>query len=916
MAGYLLQLIGLREMHSSVALVQLAGTLLMAGMRVWVRRRLEERPITVPIFTGHEYDRLSLRIARCKEWVVRTGFEHKSMDIESPDQEKVAERVIKLRCDLASLSVSALPVWPQDISAVSAAVTKTITKTLQILDPLVDTSELSFDLAIDFILKRRQRTIPLLLSNRIDNAPRMPKMSIQLELDIDEPDLSQRISAILSLWLYHSEKQKLKQKEREQTEHQSAGDEGDRFFCVGKATPESYLLCLKWIIRDYKLWRSIAPPEGGRPTDPPWFDLKKLPRSATVNCTGNAHLDLVDMTRIDTISKKGDISNCIAYQYPNQRTKSQILGQHLFAIFMYSVAKVLGGIRGTTMLRKEASNESRPIIENSVLEEIADCFVKNELGTKEEAYTCIIPSLAAENKLPNLLSNSDERLDEPTCGLDNLLEVYPNNKDILYGLLGLALKKRDENVVKTLLAFQTKNDINPTVLQMAAWDGKVDIVEVVLGLPWADERLKGPRVSPASEISSQQTSESRKELGGREGKELEFQVANKNKALNLAAEAGHSKVVQLLLENGASVSAGDGNGNSALHLAARNGRYETVLVLLNRGAEVSAMGTIEGNTPLHLAARNGQAKVIELLLLHSADVAAINRYAQTPLHLAAESGSKEAVALLLEARADVSAHDNVYGDTPLHIAAKNGYREIAELLLTHHADVATRNNYENTPLIIAARRGNEEIVDLLLTAKATVSAKNKAGFTALHYAAVRGWDIIVTKLLDLGLSIDDLDSALLWAVEKNRPDIVRSLIDRGAEVSYEDEDGYTPLHFAAISGYAQIVEILVQNDANVNGSSRARSTPLTLAARMGYANVVKYLLDHNADLTLRDGDGDTALHCAAYGGSEEIVTQLLRSGADPWTKNYNGKLAADYARQEGHESIRRVLEHQPIITFD
>ena len=164
MAGYLLQLIGLREMHSSVALVQLAGTLLMAGMRVWVRRRLEERPITVPIFTGHEYDRLSLRIARCKEWVVRAGFEHKSMDIESPDQEKVAERVIKLRCDLASLSVSALPVWPQDISAVSAAVTKTITKTLQILDPLVDTSELSFDLAIDFILKRRQRTIPLLLS--------------------------------------------------------------------------------------------------------------------------------------------------------------------------------------------------------------------------------------------------------------------------------------------------------------------------------------------------------------------------------------------------------------------------------------------------------------------------------------------------------------------------------------------------------------------------------------------------------------------------------------------------------------------------------------------------------------------------------------------------------------------------------
>ena len=64
MASYLLQLIGLREMHSSVALAQLGRTLFMAAIRVW---RLEEPPLPKSVPPGREYEGLSLHLqnARC-----------------------------------------------------------------------------------------------------------------------------------------------------------------------------------------------------------------------------------------------------------------------------------------------------------------------------------------------------------------------------------------------------------------------------------------------------------------------------------------------------------------------------------------------------------------------------------------------------------------------------------------------------------------------------------------------------------------------------------------------------------------------------------------------------------------------------------------------------------------------------------
>ena len=109
-------------------------------------------------------------------------------------------------------------------------------------------------------------------------------------------------------------------------------------------------------------------------------------------------------------------------------------------------------------------SDTSPFVEKSVFERITNYFVQNELNTKEEAYMCFIPSLTEENKLPNLLSTSRERLDEPACGLKTLLERYPDNKDILYGLLHLPSWKNDQKVVNEILTFESENKKRPSVL--------------------------------------------------------------------------------------------------------------------------------------------------------------------------------------------------------------------------------------------------------------------------------------------------------------------------------------------------------------------------------------------------------------------------------------------------------------------
>jgi cytohesin len=93
-------------------------------------------------------------------------------------------------------------------------------------------------------------------------------------------------------------------------------------------------------------------------------------------------------------------------------------------------------------------------------------------------------------------------------------------------------------------------------------------------------------------------------------------------------------------------------------------------------------------------------------------------------------------------------------------------------------------------------------------------------------------------------------------------DLVRFLIEHGADATARDESGSTPLIQASFGGDADLVRILIEHGADAAAQDMFGSTPLHRLSRSGDENVdlVRFLIEHGADVTAQDKDGLTPLH--------------------------------------------------------
>ena len=141
--------------------------------------------------------------------------------------------------------------------------------------------------------------------------------------------------------------------------------------------------------------------------------------------------------------------------------------------------------------------------------------------------------------------------------------------------------------------------------------------------------------------------------------------------------------------------------------------------------------------------------------------------------------------------------------------------------------------------------GDAETVRRLLGEQPDLaSAYTDEGWTALHLAATRE---IASMLLDAGADINACNrhkfagpgnSPLSAAVYQDRRDVVRLLIERGADVNQGDRAGFTPLHLAAATGYLEIARILL-----VAGADPSARTGTTGGARWGNKTPMELLAD-------------------------------------------------------------------------
>jgi ankyrin repeat protein len=156
---------------------------------------------------------------------------------------------------------------------------------------------------------------------------------------------------------------------------------------------------------------------------------------------------------------------------------------------------------------------------------------------------------------------------------------------------------------------------------------------------------------------------------------------------------------------------------------------------------------------------------------------------------------------------------NESGDTPLLLAARHGREELVRLLLENGADVNAVNQDGDNVLFAAAEcPDNVSVLDLLLRAGAKINARNKMGRTALIGATsigdLRNVAFLLKQEPDIDAVTDEEETALTFAVVWEYPDVVKALIEAGANVSWQDSHGWTALKYALQEGNEEIIRLV------------------------------------------------------------------------------------------------------------
>ena len=91
-----------------------------------------------------------------------------------------------------------------------------------------------------------------------------------------------------------------------------------------------------------------------------------------------------------------------------------------------------------------------------------------------------------------------------------------------------------------------------------------------------------------------------------------------------------------------------------------------------------------------------------------------------------------------------------------------------------------------------------------------------------------------------------MQTGLMYAINDGHTDIARLLIENGANVNIQNDDGYTALMYATMMNNIDIVKLLLENGANVNIQNNRGSTALELAYSYNRENIAKLLIENGS----------------------------------------------------------------------
>ncbi|KAL7957568.1 ankyrin repeat-containing domain protein [Trichoderma compactum] len=448
--------------------------------------------------------------------------------------------------------------------------------------------------------------------------------------------------------------------------------------------------------------------------------------------------------------------------------------------------------------------------------------------------------------------------------------------------------------------------------------------------------------------------------------------------LQVAAQYSRLDSAKLLIAAGTSVAPNSNREIAApLEVAALHGSSDMTDLLLDYGAPIDSkeallrhgadpnLGEDDGRTPLWTAVTEERIDICRLLLAHKADPNLVAKEGETtPLaiaimttaahQVAAQEGYSEITRLLAEAKADVHACIDDSGWTALHAVSDS--TETVRVLLEYGADINRPRKKEATPPGAAIHLNQVNAVKSMLSeSKVKPDWSLPSNQRSIRHAVREGYTDVVSSVLEAGANVDLVGdhnaSLVLFAMTRNDDNMIRTLLEFGADLNHNDKYGDTvlhfveketpvesvrpittcnmevlthlmtktivfdtlnipsfnkwaaPLHFACAEGTIEMVKVLIKNGADVNYACTSEyGTPLIAATiRSGSTrhivteNIVQLLLDEGADPTISAGRAGYPLISASMVCSTEVIQLLLDGKASVDVRDPLGRKLAHLA---------------------
>ena len=394
-------------------------------------------------------------------------------------------------------------------------------------------------------------------------------------------------------------------------------------------------------------------------------------------------------------------------------------------------------------------------------------------------------------------------------------------------------------------------------------------------------------------------------------------------ALHLAAQAGHSAIVQTLLDSGASVDARDATQTTPLMLAAQGGHRDVIDALLESKADVAARNA-DGHDALRHAVEGEVAGVDVITALQAAGAHAdtIDDAGTDALTRAKALGRWSVVQALDPAFVPppVAGSDATQDDTapsrPPYAVVSDALRDGNTATLERFAPLLERSEF--TRMLAELAPSSPQLVPWLLARGADVDASREGHSLFGQLLRLAPADAAAAQALDLlwrrgaspagaGVFANHLQACRAHPSEHGEA-FALQLLERGADSFGSDSAGDPPLHHAIRLHWPRLTQRLLDGAVDPCAIDGSGLSALHVATACGDANAVRALVAVGARPDARAPDGQTALGVALANGRKDLADWLdWRGWPLPGRALRAGDLPAAAITGDG-DAVRRLLE--------